>query len=57
VIPRGAGSGMSGQTVPIDGGIVLDMKRMNKILEIRPDDVLCKVEPGVINDELNYVSS
>jgi len=39
VIPRGAGSGMSGQTVPIDGGIVLDMKRMNKILEIRPEDV------------------
>jgi len=55
VIPRGAGSGMSGQTVPIDGGIVLDMKRMNKILEIRPEDVLCKVEPGVINDELNRV--
>ena len=53
VVPRGAGSGMSGQTVPIDGGIVLDMKRMNHILEIRPEDVLCKVEPGVINDELN----
>lgn len=55
VIPRGAGSGMSGQTVPIDGGIVLDMKRMNKIIEIRPEDVLCKVEPGVVNDELNRV--
>lgn len=55
VVPRGAGSGMSGQTVPIDGGIVLDMKRMNRILEIRPEDVLCKVEPGVINDELNRV--
>jgi glycolate oxidase len=55
VVPRGAGSGMSGQTVPIAGGIVLDMKRMNRILEIRPEDVLCKVEPGVINDELNRV--
>ena len=55
VVPRGAGSGMSGQTVPIDGGIVLDMRRMNHILEIRPEDVLCKVEPGVINDELNRV--
>jgi len=53
VIPRGAGSGMSGHAVPIDGGIVLDMKRMDRILEIRPEDVLCKVEPGVINDELN----
>ena len=55
VVPRGAGSGMSGQTVPLAGGIVLDMKRMNRIIEIRPDDVLCKVEPGVINDELNRV--
>ena len=53
VVPRGAGSGMSGQTVPIDGGIVLDMKRMNKIIEIRPEDVLCKVEPGIVNDRLN----
>ncbi|PNX51911.1 MAG: 2-hydroxy-acid oxidase [Thermoplasmata archaeon M8B2D] len=55
VVPRGAGSGMSGQTVPIDGGIVLDMKLMDKVLEIRPEDVLCKVEPGVVNDELNII--
>ena len=55
VVPRGAGSGMSGQTVPLSGGIILDMKCMDKIIEIRPDDVLCKVEPGVINDELNNV--
>jgi len=53
VLPRGAGSGMSGQTVPLSGGIVLDMKSMDKIIEIRPEDVICKVEPGVINDELN----
>ena len=55
VVSRGAGSGMSGQTVPLDGGIVLDMKKMDKIIEIRPEDVLCKVEPGVVNDELNRV--
>jgi len=55
VVTRGAGSGMSGQTVPIDGGIVLDMKKMDKIIKISPEDVLCKVEPGVINDELNRV--
>jgi len=53
VIPRGAGSGMSGQAVPVDGGIVLDLKRMNRILEIKPEDVLCKVEPGVVDDDLN----
>ncbi|HUT97517.1 MAG TPA: FAD-linked oxidase C-terminal domain-containing protein [bacterium] len=53
VVPRGAGSGMSGQAVPIDGGIVLDMKRMNHILEIRPQDMLCRVEAGVVDDDLN----
>ncbi|RKZ31463.1 2-hydroxy-acid oxidase [bacterium] len=53
IIPRGAGSGMSGHAVPIDGGIVLDMKRMNKILEIRPEDTLVKVQPGVVDDDLN----
>jgi glycolate oxidase len=53
VIPRGSGSGMSGQAVPIKGGIVLDLKLMNRIIEIRPQDMLCKVEPGVIDDDLN----
>jgi len=53
VIPRGAGSGTSGHTVPIDGGIILDMKRMNRILDIRPGDMLVKVEPGVVDDDLN----
>jgi len=53
VIARGAGSGASGHTVPIDGGIVMDLKRMNRILAIRPRDILCKVEPGVVWDDLN----
>jgi glycolate oxidase len=53
VIARGGGSGMCGQTVPIQGGIVLDMKGMNKILEINLKDVYCRVEPGVVDDDLN----
>jgi len=53
VITRGAGSGMCGQTVPINGGISLDMKKMNRILEINPCDVYCRVEPGVVDDDLN----
>lgn len=55
VIARGSGSGMSGQAVPIDGGIVMDMKRMNKILDVRIEDVLCVVQPGVVDDDLNKV--
>ncbi|MBN2542379.1 FAD-binding protein [bacterium] len=53
IVARGAGSGMSGHAVPLKGGIVLDMKRMNRIIEIKPDDMYCKVEPGVVDDDLN----
>ncbi len=53
VITRGGGSGMCGQTVPIQGGIILDMKGMNKILEINLEDVYCRVQPGVVDDDLN----
>ncbi|MBD3262870.1 FAD-binding protein [Candidatus Woesearchaeota archaeon] len=53
ITPRGAGSGTSGHAVPIDGGIVLDLKRMNKILKISPEDMLVKVQPGVVDDDLN----
>jgi len=53
IIPRGSGSGMCGQVVPIMGGIILDMRSMNRILEINPQDGYCRVEPGVVDDDLN----
>jgi len=53
VIPRGSGSGMCGQVVPVQGGMILDMRSMNRILEINPQDGYCRVEPGVIDDDLN----
>lgn len=48
VVPRGAGTNLSGGSVPVDGGIVLCTADMNRILEIRPADSLAAVEPGVI---------
>ena len=48
VTPRGAGSGLSGGSTPIRGGIVLDMKRMNKILEISKGNMTARVESGVV---------
>lgn len=48
VTPRGAGSGLSGGSTPIKGGIVLDMKRMNKILEINKGNMTAKAESGVV---------
>lgn len=53
VVTRGGGSGMCGQVVPVQGGIILDMKKMNRILEINMPDVYCRVEPGVVDDDLN----
>lgn len=52
VIPRGAGSGMSGGAVPIKGGIVLAMSHLNHILEINENDMWAWVEPGVVTQDL-----
>ncbi|MCL4503108.1 MAG: FAD-binding protein [Deltaproteobacteria bacterium] len=48
VTPRGAGTGRSGGAVPIAGGVVLVLTRLNRILEINRDDLVAVVEPGVI---------
>ncbi|MEM2933873.1 MAG: FAD-binding protein, partial [Methanocellales archaeon] len=53
IVPRGGGSGLTGGAVPIKGGIVLDMRRMNRILEIDIENLQVLVEPGVILDNLN----
>jgi glycolate oxidase len=53
VTPRGAGTGLSGVTVPIQGGIVLDMSRMNRILKISVEDRLVVVQPGVVYARLD----
>ena len=47
VTPRGAGYGYVGGCVPVEGGIVLSLERMNRILEINADDFVAVVEPGV----------
>lgn len=52
LIPRGRGTGRSGGSVPIGGGIVLSLLGLNKILEIREKDFVAVVEPGVITGEL-----
>ncbi len=51
VVPRGSGTGISGNAVPVKGGIVVDLKRMNGILSIRVADRLAVVEPGVVYDD------
>jgi glycolate oxidase len=52
VIPRGAGTGMSGGALPVEGGLVLAMNRFDRILSMDQDNLTCKVEPGVITADL-----
>ncbi|MGW8303470.1 MAG: FAD-binding oxidoreductase [Desulfobacterales bacterium] len=53
VTPWGAGTSTEGNPVPARGGLVMDMTRMDKILEIRPQDLQADVQPGVLRKELN----
>lgn len=52
VTVRGAGTGLSGGCLPVSGGVVLDMKRMNRILQIDTENFQVITEPGVITQEL-----
>jgi glycolate oxidase len=49
VTPRGAGTGLSGGALPIEGGLVISMERFNQILEIDEKNLQATVQPGVIN--------
>ncbi|MDO8947105.1 MAG: FAD-linked oxidase C-terminal domain-containing protein [Desulfocapsaceae bacterium] len=51
VVARGAGSGMTGGSLPINGGLVMALSRLNHILEIDRDNQIAIVEPGVITGE------
>jgi glycolate oxidase len=52
VVPRGAGTGLSGGANATDGCVVLDLSRMNQVLEIDRDNMTCVVQPGVVNNDL-----
>ena len=53
VTPRAAGSGLSCGAVPVHGGIVLSVERMNRILEIDTANMTVTVEPGVVTNDVN----
>ncbi|HSG99552.1 MAG TPA: FAD-binding oxidoreductase, partial [candidate division Zixibacteria bacterium] len=48
VTPRGGGTGLSGGCLPLHGGIALSLERMNHIVEIDADNLVCVTQPGVI---------
>ena len=47
IYPRSFGVNIAGSALPYQGGLVLDLKRMNRILEINPDTMTATIEPGV----------
>ena len=53
VVPRGAGTSLSGGVIPIHGGIVIDLSRMNRILKISIENRYAQVQAGVVCDDLN----
>ena len=54
VIPRAMGTSLTGAVIPTEGGIVMDVRPMDEIVELNPDDMLARVQPGtrwqVLND-------
>ncbi|MDP8255579.1 MAG: FAD-binding oxidoreductase [Candidatus Alcyoniella australis] len=52
LVPFGAGSGVCGGTIPLAGGIVVDLKRLNKIISIDEQSMLVTVEAGIIGEHL-----
>ena len=57
IVPRGAGTGLSGGAVPIRGGIVIAFARMNRILEVDFENLRAVVQPGLVNLHLTTAIS
>ena len=53
ITPRGAGSGLSGGAIPLYGGIVLSLEKMNKVIEIDYANMTMTVETGIVTNEIN----
>jgi glycolate oxidase len=53
VVPRGAGSGMTGGSIPVEGGVALVLNGFNRILDVDTDNLVAVVEPGVVTHDLH----
>ena len=52
LVPYGGGTGVMGGTLPVRGGIIVDMARMNRVVEVRPSDLTAQVEAGIVLQDL-----
>jgi len=53
-VARGAGTGLSGGCLPAEGGLVISLMRMNRVLEVDYDNHIAVVEPGLVNLHLSW---
>jgi glycolate oxidase len=53
-VARGAGTGLSGGCLPAEGGVVISLMRMNRLLEVDYDNQIAVVEPGLVNLHLSW---
>src|SRR5215210_4987985 len=53
IVPYGQGSSLEAHTIPVHGGISLDLAKMSRILEVRPDDFIARIQPGLTHGTLN----
>jgi D-lactate dehydrogenase (cytochrome) len=53
IIPYGAGTSLEGQILALNGGISIDLSRMNEVLQVNPEDLDCTVQAGVTRKQLN----
>jgi FAD/FMN-containing dehydrogenase len=56
-VPRGAGTGLSGGAVAMEGGIIIELQRMNRILSIDPENRIAVVQPGVVNIHISQAAA
>ncbi len=56
-LPRGAGTGLSGGALAVEGGIILELQRMNRILSIDVENRIAVVQPGVVNLHISQATA
>jgi len=56
-VPRGSGTGLSGGAMAIQGGVIIELQRMNKILSIDVDNRIAVVQPGVVNLHISQAAA
>lgn len=57
IVPRGAGTGLASGAVPFQGGIVLSLERMNKIIEVDAENMFMTVEPGATTENVQHAAN